>query len=142
VSHNPFLMAEGIQMNPAALSLDQLRAEAWRKVEPLYLERLAKLVDSYQVARSRQLGSDDLAQVAEAVTAGRVGTLLVEDERQIPGKIDRATGQVQPAELADPEVGDVLDELAELVLRMKGEVVVVPGERMPSSTGVAATYRF
>jgi hypothetical protein len=142
VSHNPFVMADGIMMNPDALDLDQLRAEAWRIVEPIYLQRLAKMVDDFQVARSRDLGSDDLAQIAEAATAGRVGTLLVEDERQIPGRIDRTTGQVQPADLADPEVGDMLDDLAELVLRMKGEVVVVPGERMPTTTGVAATYRF
>ncbi|HUE71552.1 MAG TPA: hypothetical protein VMP01_11770, partial [Pirellulaceae bacterium] len=84
VSHNPFLMADGIRKNPESLSLDQLRAEAWRVVEPVYLPRLAKLSDDFQVARSRNLGSDDLAQIAEAATAGRVGTLLVEADRQIP----------------------------------------------------------
>lgn len=140
VSHNPFLMADGIMKNPEALSLDQLRVEAWQIVEPIYLERLAKQVDDYQVAQSRHLGSDDLARIAEAATAGRVGVLLVEDERQIPGKIDGATGQIEPADLSD--VDDVLDDLAELVLRMRGEVVVVPADRMPSNTGAAATYRY
>jgi hypothetical protein len=142
VSHNPFLMAAGIMKNPESLSLDQLRADAWRVVEPVYLQRLAKLSDDFQVARSRDLGSDDLARIAEAATAGRVGTLLVEDDRQIPGKIDRATGRIQSGDLSDPEVDDVLDDLAELVLRMKGDVVVVPVERMPSATGAAATYRY
>ncbi len=142
VSHNPFLMDEGIMMNTEALSLDQLRTLAWQKVEPVYLERLAKLVENFEIARSRQLGSDDLAQVAEAVTAGRVGNLLVEADRQIPGRIDAATGRIEPGELSDPETGDILDDLAEAVLRMKGEVVVVPAQRMPSDTGVAATFRF
>jgi len=142
VSHNPFLMADGIMKNPEALGLDQLRAEAWRIVEPVYLQRLAKLVDDFQVARSRQLGSDNLAQVAEDAMAGRVGTLLVEANRQIPGRIDAATGQIEPGELSDPGVDDILDDLAEAVLRMKGAVVVVPKERMPSDTGVAATYRY
>jgi len=166
VSHNPFLMAEGIMVNSEALKLDQLRAEAWKIVEPIYLQRLAKMVDAYQVARSRDLGSDDLAQVVEAATAGRVGILLVEDDRQIPGKIDPATGRIEsdgladstvrwdlrerqrkagqslPGDLSDPEVDDVLDDLAELVLRMKGDVVVVPAERMPSTTGAVAIYRY
>jgi len=142
VSHNPFLMAAGIMKNPESLNLDQLRAEAWRLVEPVYLQRLAKMSDDFQVARSRNLGSDDLTQIAEAATAGRVGNLLVEDDRQIPGTIDRATGRIQSGDLSDPEVDDVLDDLAELVLRMKGEVVVVPAERMPSATGAAATYRY
>ena len=35
VSHNPFLMSDGIMKNPDALNLDQLRAEAWRIVEPV-----------------------------------------------------------------------------------------------------------
>jgi len=142
VSHNPFLMADGIMKNPESLSLDQLRAEAWRIVEPLYLQRLAKLSDDFQVARSRDLGSDDLARIAVAATAGRVGTLLVEADRQIAGKIDRATGRIQLGDLSDPEVDDVLDDLAELVLRLKGAVVVVPADRLPSDTGAAAIYRF
>lgn len=44
--------------------------------------------------------------------------------------------------LDDADVDDVLDDLGELVLKMKGHVVVVPAERMPTDTGVAATYRF
>ncbi len=166
VSHNPFLMADGIMKNPESLTLDQLRAEAWQIAEPAYLQRLAKMSDDFQVARSRDLGTDDLAQIAVAATAGRVGVLIVEADRQIPGKIDPATGRIEsndladstarwdlrerhrkagetlPGDLTDPEVDDVLDDLAELVLRMKGDVVVVPVERMPSATGAAATYRY
>jgi hypothetical protein len=142
VSHNPFLMAEGIQGNPEAMSLDQLRAEAWKIVEPVYTQRLAKLVDDYQLAQSRQLGSDDLVPIVQAGVTGRVGMLLVEGDRQIPGKIDRATGQIQTGDLSDPDLDDLLDDLAELVLQMKGDVVVVPAERMPTSSGVAAIYRY
>jgi len=142
ISHNPYLMAEGLQVNPSALSVEELCKQAWQKVEPIYLARLAKLVDNFQVARSRQQGSDDLAQVAEATAAGRVGTLLVEADRVVPGKLDLQSGKITPAELADPSVDDVLDDIAETVLRMKGEVVVVPRERMPTTTGLAATYRF
>lgn len=142
VSHNPHLMDDGIERNPDELDLEQLRMLAWEKVEPVYLARLAGLVESYESARSRQLGSDDIGHVAEAAIGGRVGTLLVEAERVIPGRLDPASGRVEPGDLADPEVDDLLDDLAEAVLRRKGEVVVVPTERMPSGTGVAATYRF
>ena len=46
------------------------------------------------------------------------------------------------ADLADPEVDDLLDDLGEIVLRIKGEVIVLPAEGMPSESGVAAIYRF
>jgi hypothetical protein len=41
-----------------------------------------------------------------------------------------------------PGAGDVLDDVAEAVLRNGGEVIVVPRERMPASTGLAAIYRY
>ncbi len=142
LSHNPFLIAEGLEINPDALSLEELCQKTWQQVEPLYLSRLADLVGKYQAARSQQLGSDDLVQVAQAAIAGRVATLLVEADRQVPGRIDAATGQIKMGDLSNPEIDDILDDLAEMVLRLKGEVIVVPAERMPATTGVAATYRF
>jgi hypothetical protein len=36
MSHNPFLMADGIQTHPVSLSEEQLRVAAWQKMEPLY----------------------------------------------------------------------------------------------------------
>jgi hypothetical protein len=142
VSHNPFLMAEGIDIHPDALALDALRERAWRAVEPRYLARLADLVEEFGAAQSKGLGSDDLAEIAAAAVAGRVATLLVEAERQVPGRIDAATGRIEFADLADPEVDDLLDDLGEWVLRMGGQIVIVPGERMPTQTGIAAIYRF
>lgn len=44
--------------------------------------------------------------------------------------------------MEDPEVNDVLNDLAKMVFRSKGEVVILPRERMPSETGVAAIYRY
>jgi hypothetical protein len=80
--------------------------------------------------------------VAKAVVAGRVATLLIEADREIPGRIDAATGDIELNDLADPEVDDVLDDLAVLALKMGGQVVIVPPERIPTETGIAAIYRY
>jgi hypothetical protein len=142
VTHNPLLLAAGLQINPDALTLEDLRNLAWQQLEPVYLARIQTLIDNYRAARIRRLASEDLSEVANATHAGRVGVLLVEADRQVPGRIDETTGLIEPGELADPETGDVLNDLAESVMRMKGQVVVVPADRMPSATGVAATFRF
>ena len=71
-----------------------------------------------------------------------MATLLIEADRIIPGQINAATGKVAAGQLDDPEVDDVLDDLGELVLKAGGEVVMVPAERMPTTTGAAAVYRF
>ncbi len=142
LSHNPFLVAEGLLINPEALAHDALRKRAWQTFEPHCQARLTKWADEFAVAKSKGHGLDDLKQVAEAAVAGRVAVLLIEDERQIPGRIDAATGQVQLGDLSDPEVDDALDDLGQLVLDKGGRVVLVPSAHMPATTGIAATCRY
>jgi len=143
VSHNPFLIPESIDIHPDALSsIDELRQRAWQLMEPRYLERLAALVEEFGYGRSQGLGDDDLAQVARAAVGGRVATLLIEARREVPGRINAATGDIEFDDLAHPEVDDVLDDLGALVVKMGGAVVIVPTERMPTETGVAAIYRY
>ncbi len=142
ISHNPFLMVEGIETHPDALPLDALRERAWRVVEPQYHARLAALVEEFGRAQSKGSGTGELAQIAEAAVAGRVATLLIEAERRVPGRLDEASGRIEIDDLAHPEIDDLLDDLGELVFKMGGRVVVVPAERMPTQTGIAAIYRF
>ena len=142
VTHNPFLMDARIEVDPDALGLDELRARAWQQVEPVYLERLARLIDSYQLERSRGRASEDLAEIGQAAVVGRVDTLLIEAERLVAGHVDATTGKIERGALDDPSTDDLLDDLAETVLRMKGEAIVVPVERMPARTGAAAIYRY
>jgi hypothetical protein len=142
VSQCPHLLADGVSGNPEALSADELRRQAWQALEPHYLARLARLKESFTTAQARQLGSSDLSDAARAAAAGRVAVLLVESERVIPGVIHRADGTLHPGDLSSPQVGDMLDDLTEMVLATGGEVVVVPKERMPSASGLAAVYRY
>ncbi|MEX1276381.1 MAG: hypothetical protein WEE20_10635 [Bacteroidota bacterium] len=142
VSHNPFLMAGGLTLNPDALPITELQERAWQFVEPQYRARLAKLADEFAVAKSKGLGSDDLKQVAQAAAAGRVATLLIESDRQIAGRFNSATGQVDVADLSHPQIDDLLDDLGEQVGKMGGRVLVIPAGRMPGQTGLAATYRY
>lgn len=142
VSSNPLLAAAALYAHPDSMSLDALRVRAWELVQPYYLERLAGLVGAFEAARARHLGSGDLSDIAVAVVAGRVDTLLVEAERVVAGRFDPESGAVQFGELADPDTDDLLDDLAEAVLQQGGEVVIVPAERMPAKSGAAAIYRF
>jgi hypothetical protein len=142
ISRNPFLMAEGIDTHPDALTIEALRDHAWRVIEPHYLARLAGLVEMFEAAQAQELGDHDLARVARSAVAGRVATLLIEADRQVPGRIDAATGRIEFEHLIHPEVDDLLDDLGELALKHGGQVVIVPAEQMPTRTGIAAIYRF
>jgi hypothetical protein len=142
VSHNPFLAADAVGHDPWSLSADRLREEVWRVVQPHYLQRLSGLVADFEGARSKRLATADLSDAARAAVAGRVGTLLVDADRHVPGKLDPATGGITFDQLAEPGVDDMLDDLAELVLDKGGDVVLVPSDRMPTDSGLAATFRY
>lgn len=141
ISRNPFLLPESVTRHPSSLTVEQLRTEAWRVIEPRYLERLARLTDDYKASAARGKAASDVNEVAKAAVANRIGVLLVDADRVIPGRFDRATGTVQPGEISQLGVVDLIDDLAEEVLRSGGEVVVVPTARMPSDSGLAATFR-
>jgi hypothetical protein len=142
LTQNRLLVEETIHSDPGAFDANQLRAQAWKVMEPKYLARLARLTEDYRTALARGLASSDPAAIAPAALDGRVGLLLVDADKVVPGKIDRDARTVRTDKLDNPEVDDVLDDLAELVLNTGGEVVVVPSDRMPTDTGAAAVYRF
>jgi hypothetical protein len=142
VSRNPSLMADAIDGYPGALSMDELRERAWQIILPRYLARLSEIVERFGAARANDLGSVDLAEIARAGAAGRLSILLIEADRETPGHFDPASGAIAFAPLNDPGVDDLLDDLGEHALKTGGEVVIVPAERMPANTGIAAIYRF
>ena len=142
LTHNQRVVAQGIDKNPGSMSAEELCQAAWKCVEPDYVGRLQKFVEDFNTAKARQQASEDLCAIAKAAHEGRVGVLLVEAERTVPGRLDPNTGDALPAADGARDVDDLLDDVAEAVLRTKGTVVVVPRDRMPTGTGLAATNRF
>jgi hypothetical protein len=142
VSHNPFLMSESVKMHPDSLSVDQLRERAWEVFEPHYLEKLEEMASDFEVARSRGLGLEDLAGIGNAAVDGRVATLLIEADREVFGRIHTGSGNVHLEESDQASGDDLLDDLGEWVIRKGGQVFVIPADRMPTTTGAAATCRY
>ena len=142
VSKNPFLVAYGISFDPTSVSVEKLQALAWQTIEPQYQARLAALGEEFMQARSKGLGSGDVAEVATAAASGRVATLLIEADRRIMGKLSVVSGQAELSEAIASQADELLDELAELTVKMGGQVMVIPADLMPVKTGLAATYRY
>jgi hypothetical protein len=142
ISKNPHLIDGGVESDPGALSLEKLRAAAWEVFEPRYTRRLAELIEAYGTAAARQKAAHIIADVARACRDGRVGTLLVDADKTLPGRVDLASGEVRFGNAADPTVDDLIDDLAEQALLTGADVVVVPRDKMPTDTGLAAIFRY
>lgn len=142
LSHNEFMLSEGIESDASLLSHDELRQKSWMVMQPRYIKRLEGFINQYGVSHGQGLATDQLEQIGQATLEGRVATLLVEAERQIPGVVDKQQGKAVAVEDDTATTPDLLDELTIWTLEQGGEVIAVPTDRMPTESGAAAIYRY
>jgi hypothetical protein len=143
VNKNPLLLSKGITINPSSVSPDQLAKMAWEIMEPEYNLKQDSLAERFGQARANGKGSDDYKEVAVAAVEGRVDTLIVEADRIIAVRVTNlVTGNTQKKDLSNPKVDDLLDDLGEIVIKMGGQMMVLPTGKMPSETGLAAIFRY
>jgi len=141
VSHNPLLVDSGVDAHPQSLSIEELRERAWGVVEPRNHARVRAVIEEFGAARAKGAGADELPEIAAALAQGRVATLLIDADQHIGGRIDE-NGRLHTGELSSPEHEDLLDDLGELAIRQGGELLVLPGQLMPTQSGAAAIYRY
>ncbi len=134
----PALVPEGVTGNPDHTGASELHARAWPLVERALVARDAELADAFERARNRGKTVDVLDDVAAAALGGRVRRLLLAQDARVPGRVDAPNGRVVQEPGAE---ADALEELAEIVLRHRGEVHVVDAGRMPTRGPAAAELR-
>lgn len=137
------MLTNGIAIDPSSVSTDKLANLAWEIMETEYNLKLDNLVAQFEQARADGKGSDDYKELAVAAVKGRIDILIVEADRMIPVRITNlVTGNTQKKDLTNPKVDDLLDDMGELVIKMGGQVMVLPTDRMPSEKGLAAIFRY
>lgn len=143
VNKNPLLQKTGITLSTKFMKSDKMAEMAWEIMQQSYLVRLKELTEKFEHAKKIDNASDSLEEVTKAMAVGRVETLLLEQNRIIPGKIiDADLGTIETGKLNDPEVADLLDAIAEMAIAKGTEIIVVSEENMPVSSGLAAIFRY
>jgi hypothetical protein len=141
LSHNPFLVDDGVDDDPRMIDETELRDKSWAVLEPKWQKRIDDLIARYEESLSKSLGSEDPFSIARAAVEGNVWVLLIDSERVYPGSVDTVSGDIEFSREPAVHDHDVLEDLAVTALRNGGEVLVLPSERMPSESGVAAIFR-
>ncbi|HZK02634.1 MAG TPA: hypothetical protein VFC96_07215 [Anaerovoracaceae bacterium] len=142
LTNNRYLTDNGIRKNYETLTVEELKSEAWKMIESIHLDKVQQIVDRFELERTKSLAADDLSQIAKAAVEGRIDVLMLEADKIQPGRIDKSTGEIIEDNLRDPEFDYISDDLAQIVLSNKGNVMVLSDNKMPAATGVAAIYRF
>lgn len=108
-----------------------LKEEAKKSMEKVLLE--------FRFAEESNRSKKNIFQIAKAVVQGKVRKLIVTDELNIFGKIDRKTGGLA-IHLFDQDHEDdcILDDLAQMVLSQGGEVLVAKRDEIPKGRPILA----
>jgi hypothetical protein len=108
-----------------------LKAESKNTIE--------KSLTEFRLAEEGNRAQKNIFQISKAVVQGRVRKLIVTDELNIFGKIDKKSGgiSIHPCDL-DHEDDDILDDLAQMVLSQGGEVIVASRDEIPKGRPILA----
>ena len=138
----PHLVEEGIPGNPEELRPEELHAQAWPLVQPIFMKAQEQAVAQYsQLAGTGQTTAD----VQEAVLAahhGRVDVLFVAVGVQVWGRFDPDTNTVHMHQNLEPGDEDLLDLVAIQSMLHGGTVYAVEPEQVPDHAPLAAVFRY
>lgn len=97
-------------------------------------QQIVRELSEFRCNESSGLLQKNIFQISQSAVAGRVRKLVISSDFEVFGKINEKTGElaVHPFDL-DHEDDDILDDLAQIVLKSGGEVVLLPRKEIPSA---------
>ncbi len=144
------LLPEGIHKDPRTLSGATLRDDAVAIMEERCMQQLAKAEEDYAYKASKGEATDSIPDIGLALVERKVDVLFLEGGKGLPGTFDDETGAVtfdgaanpvDDKEL-DPASPDIAAAFAEAAALQDATVLVLPADKMPTKSGMAATFRF
>ncbi|MCB2187570.1 MAG: hypothetical protein KQJ78_14205 [Deltaproteobacteria bacterium] len=133
---------EVLDINPDSLSQKELHEKAWQGFSHFHELRLAEETGRYQEKEAQGLASHGLREILAAAANHRVDTLYVALDRQVWGRRDSATGQVQVADAQEPGLEDLLNQAALETLGGGGVVFALETSQVPGGSLAAAIMRY
>lgn len=102
-----------------------------------------QFVVAFRKAEAACFTTTDIHEIARAAARGQIQSLLVAEDRQIWGHLDRETGAIEVlSQRTRATTDDLLDDLAELTLNKGGGVTILSTFRMPGNHPIAAVLRW
>ncbi len=139
------LLDEGIEKNADGIEAPELLADAKAVIERERARRANKLLQAYGSAEAHGGATWDLSQIGLALAERKVRALFVARGAYVPGGYNVQTGEVflferQPHDRFEgPELADAF---ARAALAQDADVLELPAEKVPGTTGIAALFRY
>ncbi|MDD5712106.1 MAG: hypothetical protein PHY31_05015, partial [Smithellaceae bacterium] len=121
---------------------DHLHSQAWEIVSRRLQKAEAEALAQYRQSSGTGLASKDVPEIVVASFHGRVGILFVAIGRKQWGAFQPETDTVYLHPRMEAGSEDLLDTAAAHVFLNGGSVFILPGNKMPDDSAVAAVFRY
>ncbi len=136
------VIEKGITGNPDELKPEELQANAWELVTPLFGRQREEALDRYRRLAGSGRTATDVQAVVEAAFQGRVELLFVGVGIQCWVRFDAVSGQADlHRDASAPDAEDLLVWAAMLTLQNAGGFAEPPGD-VPDGMPLFAVYRY
>jgi hypothetical protein len=141
VSTYPFVLEDGVEGSPDAMSLEEIHARSRVLVQPVFDEERVQALALFSDVRGTPAVREDLGEVLRAAYDGRVELLLVAAGHRCHGAFDPATRRVE-RDAGDVEGSTELLNLASIYTLLRGgRVINVLADEL-GDDGLAALLRY
>jgi len=107
-------------------------------LEPFLEQKENALLNSYWAAERNGRTSSALQEIVQLALSNRVKHLFINEKIHVWGRIDGSTASFTYSPRQTAAEDDVLDDLAEIVLKNHGAVTVLPSLKMPNGKAACA----
>jgi len=142
ISRYQHLAGPGVEGNFERATPEEIHAQVWPVMSELFRKREDIVLGTYAELKGSEQATDELRAVAQATVQSRVHQLFLAEGAHLWGQFARESGNVILHPTQQDTHDDVLDDLAEEVLARGGELLLLPAERMPSVSPLAAILRW
>ncbi|MCA1990458.1 MAG: hypothetical protein LDL41_00185 [Coleofasciculus sp. S288] len=136
------LVDEGITGSPKTAEPEDLQAQAWEIVEPIFSQAQQEAMEHYKELTPTGRASNDIKEVVPAAYYGRVEELFVAVGVRQWGSFNPDTSTIDLHSEAEPGDEDLLNAAAVQTILNGGTVYAVEPEKVPDEAPLAAVFRY
>lgn len=138
----PHLHPEGIFGSPEELRSEELHRQAWRIIEPTFLQARERAAAAYRELKGTGRTCNDVVECVPAAYRGQVDVLFVSTSDHRWGSFDVNSHMVETHREAASGDEDLLNLAAVHTILNGGTVYAVDREQMPGAAALAAVLRY
>lgn len=136
------LLEKEVKTNPDKLSSAELHKLGLGLTEPYFSSKQQEALRQYIKLAGFGRTTDILESIVSESYRGNVRTLLITEHQRKWGKYDNSSDKVEVHDKEESCDIDLLDFIASQTLTKRGEVYVIPGDKMPGQALAAAVLRY